>query len=169
MHSESDELKRWTGLEVADAALSAVKRARECALCRNPRPPRGLYKYDQVSQWATAMHGLVGAAGVKLRNDTRCSLCEADLKAVVCIPDDILVTMKRRLSNEQRAFIETRMVVAMCETCRKVNRDETERSIRELYKHAVNRDLAPADDGLAESVLGLVAQEIVLYKLGYAP
>jgi hypothetical protein len=168
MHSEGVALHNWTGLEIADAALLAVKRAKKCAVCHNPRPPLGLYKHDVLSAWADEMHKLVGNAVISIPRDTRCPVCEADLKAVLCIPDDILVLMHRRLSERQREFLRTRMVVAMCETCCKVNRDETERSIREMYKRAVNRNGAdPGDTGLAEEAFGLVAQEINRRKQGY--
>jgi hypothetical protein len=168
MYSEGAGLKTWTGLQIADAALLAVTRARKCALCDSPRPPKGLLKYDKLAVWAARMHDFTGASPVTLKGDERCPVCEADLKPVVGIPDDILVFMHRRLSERQRAFLETRFVLAVCESCRKVNRDLTERDIRDHYKVAVNHHGAvPADDGLVEEIFGLVAQEINYAKQGY--
>jgi|GEM_PF-6175872 len=128
----------------------------------------GLFKYDKLAAWATRMHDFCGASVVSLRHDERCPVCEADLKPVIAIPDDILVFMHRRLSDPQRAFLETRFVLAVCESCRKVNRDVTERDIRDHYKLAVNHNgTVPADDGLAEEIFGLIAQEINHAKQGY--
>src|SRR5581483_5968742 len=111
MYVEAGAL-RALGLEVSEAAILMVKRARKCAICTNPRPPRGLYKNDALARWANEMHERVG-------------------NTVIAIPLDILVGIHKRLSEPQRRFLENRFVFPVCEACRTNNREETDRTIRE--------------------------------------
>ncbi|HZO93116.1 MAG TPA: hypothetical protein VFB22_05055 [Candidatus Baltobacteraceae bacterium] len=167
MYVEAGAL-RALGLEVSEAAILMVKRARKCAICTNPRPPRGLYKNDALARWANEMHERVGNTVIPIPHDDRCPVCEADLKPVIGIPLDILVGIHKRLSEPQRRFLENRFVFPVCEACRTNNREETDRTIREHYRRVVGKNGAQPDDrGIAEEIFGLIAQETSVLRLGY--
>jgi hypothetical protein len=170
MYAERDSLKAWTGLEISETAVLTVMQDKECAVCGGLPAPLGLFRNEEVALWAEARHVAVGNPVVRIRHDERCVVCFSQLSAVVGIPNYLLVGIYKRLSEQQRRFMENRFVFGVCGICRSVHREETVKSIRERYArvYALRGDAAlPDDDGLLKQILGLVAQELVVSKAGH--
>ncbi len=177
MFAGPEELASYD-LEIADAALIRVSLATECSYCHTPPAPRGINDGAALDEWLNLVTGggtrprPIGVTG----DESKCFQCDSQIGPAIAIPDHILVPIINSvgLSESQREFLRTELVLPICGVCRFSPHARGETAPRIVARYTDFRfggDRAAYEQSAAAAICrqiaGLIAAELRIQRSGH--